>query len=72
MFCCLLALALLAPVGAGAARVYGDTKDCCAGRRRNLKIAAAALCIAAVGAGVTLMLQPEPFHNICRFIASSS
>lgn len=69
MVCCLLALAALAPIGVWRA---GEQRDCCAGKRRGLRIAAMVLSIAAVAATVSLMLQPAPFHNICRFIVSRS
>lgn len=67
MLCCLLALAALAPLGVMRA---GEQGDCCAGKRRGLKIAAMVLSIAAIGATVSMLLQPEPFHHICRFIVS--
>ena len=72
MLCCLLAFAVLAPFGIGAVQAPGNAEDCCAVGRRGLKITALVLSIAALGSGVSLMLQPAPFQHICRFIVSRS
>ena len=66
MLCCLLAVAMAGPLALWAA----PRKQCCAGRRRWLLVAALGLCLAALGAGTAMLLAPVPFRHICQFIAA--
>jgi hypothetical protein len=67
MFCCLLAVAVLGPLGLWTVPAGKD--DCCAARRRYWKALAVVMLvgIAAVGLISFLMLRAAPFQHICRF-----
>ena len=69
MLCCLLAAGLLVPLGARfVPRLPGGA--CCTIPRlmAGLAVLAAFVAVACVAA---YLLQPAPFHHICRFLARS-
>jgi hypothetical protein len=67
MFCCLIAAALLGPLGLWVrARPVGP--DCCVDNRRTIRLAAlAALAVAGLCLAMFLLasFQPAPFRHIC-------
>ena len=71
MFCCLLAAAVLGPLGLWAVPAADRSGAvCCANRRAAIFVTAAG--ILAAGACLLLLTLPQsaPFHHICRFIAA--
>jgi hypothetical protein len=71
MFCCLLAAAVLGPLGLWLApATQGSGAICCTNRRTAIFVAAAGLFIAAVCLLILTLPQNAPFHHICRFIAA--
>ena len=75
MFCCLLAAAVLGPLGLwvrSGVKAAADGSDaiCCANRRTVIFVAVAGMLTAAVCLLILTLPQNAPFHHICRFIAA--
>ena len=69
MFCCLLVVAVLGPLGLWAKPTNDGSKAiCCANRRVTAFVAAAGILAATVCFLVLTLPQSAPFHHICRFI----